>query len=427
MKKYIFFILVGLLPLQALKSQEFSFHSMSPFGIQTMIDSSNIGLKYMFIDFDGDSDLDLIMMGYDSLDTVNPLSYRSFYYFVDYQENTGDRKHPVFADRKPLIEDFPFIPGLFVPAIGDLDGDGRVDMVVSAEIDSFDTQHLLYYHQRSDGTFDIQRMDDLGIDPLLPKSSFVPELTDLDKDGDLDILMTGNAPAFFDTTGESSVTAFRYAKNIGNASNPLFLSWFENPFGLVTIPEPQSSVTGDIDHDGDMDILAISEKDSLITFCFYRNAPGSNGKPAFQQPIESPFGLPQPEAEALYFLPSLADLDGDNDLDLIFLKFDSLFNAGLFYYENTLSTSGIKRGAEYSDQISVIPNPARDELTIVNSTSLGVADVTIFNNSGKLIRTVQDNLQRPLAINDLPNGLYILRIRLSNGKEVIKKVVVIHE
>ena len=430
MKKYILISILAFLPFTDLVSQQFSFHSNAPFGIQPVLPDTlrpKVGLKYMFTDFDLDSDLDLILMGYDTINSALGFNYKSISYFVDYQENTGDKKHPQFALRVPLIDNFPFVEGLFFPAIGDLDGDGRTDMVVVAEIDAVDAQHLLYYQQRPDGSFNISRMDDMGIDPLLQRSFFTPELTDLDLDGDLDLLMTGYAPEFFDTTGESAIPAFLYAKNIGNKFNPQFLGWFENPFGLTTQPVPNLSVTGDLDLDGDLDILALSSKeDSITLFCFYKNSPGNNGKPAFLAPAESPFNLPVPGIDENYLFPSLVDLDGDNDLDLIFYRFDSLFNGALVYYENSLSPSGIAPAIDYTNQINIVPNPAREELTIVNSSTLNVVSVRVFNNSGKLISSIRENLNKPVAVNHLPNGLYILSIQLSNGQEVLKKIIVMN-
>lgn len=427
MKNYILYIALGFLPFTSMMSQEFKFHSISPFGIEPTVDSAKVGLKYMFTDFDRDSDLDLIIMGYDSIVSGASFSYRSIFYFVDYQENIGDQKHPQFAPRTRLLQNFPFVKGLFFPTVGDLDGDGRIDMVVSAEIDDIDAQHILYYHQNPDGSFNVQRMNSLGIDPLLSASFFIPELTDLDHDGDLDLLMTGYSPEFFDTTGESSVPSFRYAKNIGNALNPQFLGWFENPFGLKVDPVPSLSVTGDLDLDGDVDILSLSTIDSISRFYYYKNTPGANGKPAYQSPVESPYGLPKPVINDIFLVPTLADLDGDDDLDLFVYRFDSLGNGSLLYYENSLTVSSITPAIDYSNQFTIIPNPAKAELTILNTSPQRLVEICIYTNAAKLIRVVRDHLEQPLAVNDLPNGLYILRIRLSNGQYVIKKVVVMHE
>ena len=428
MKKLLLFALYTFLPFINLIGQEFKLHSNAPFGIQsTLPDSTGIAYKYMFTDFDQDEDLDLILMGIDSIDFEQDFFYKGITYFVDYQENVGDKKHPAFANRKPLLVDFPFVEGLFLPTIGDLDDDGRPDMVVIAEIDEIGSEHLLYYHHQADGSFDVQRMDNLGIDPLLPRSTFLPELTDLDHDGDLDLMLTGYAPEFFDTTGTTAVHVFRYAKNIGTASNPEFLGWFQNPYGLVTDTVASTSVFGDINLDGDVDLLSISSAGNTTPFYFYENIPGTNGKPSFKLPVLSPFGLPQPQEYVSYIAPALVDMDGDGDLDLFVYRADTLDNNFLQYYENTLIISSINPVNDYANQITVVPSPAREVLTIVNTSSYRLAEVNFYSNSGTLVRQVRNNLEKPIAVNTLPNGLYILRIRLENGREVLKKVIVMNE
>lgn len=428
MKTHILILLFGILPLSEVVSQAFKYHSTAPYGIQMVAaDSSKGAFKYMFADFDQDEDLDLVLMGIDSIIDSLGFNYKGITYFVAYQENIGDKKHPAFADRVALSDNFPFVEGLFFPAIGDLDHDGHPDLVVCAEIDDIGAQHILYYHRLANGTFEVQRMDILGLDPLLSQSVFQPELTDLDHDGDLDLLMTGYAPEFFDTTGTTSVPEFRYAKNIGDAYAPLFLGWFKNPYGLSTDPVPTMSVSGDINLDGDVDLLTISVIDSITPFYFYENVPGSNGKPFYKAPRESPFGLPQPEANVNYIAPTLVDLDGDSDLDLFVYRFDTTNTGGLMYFENTLSPSGTSELNYTNDAIMVVPNPAKEEWIIKNATPLEILEVSIYSQSGKIIRVVRENLGEPIDIRTLPNGIYFLRLRLSNHHEIIRKMVVMKE
>lgn len=428
MKNYLIFAISLWLYLSPATSQQFIFHSVSPFGIQTSLpDSSDIAGKYMFADFDRDGDLDLVLVGIDSIDWEQGLYYKAITYFVDYQENTGDKNHPSFATRKSLVNDFPFRKGLFMPTLGDLDNDGLIDMVIAAEIDDIGTQHFLFYHQLANGTFDVQRMENYGIDALMFKSTLQPELTDLDRDGDLDLLLTGYAPAFGDTTGTSAIPLFQYAKNIGTPDNPTFISWFQNPFSLVPDTVPAQSVSGDINLDGDVDILAISSAGNTTPFYFYENIPGTNGKPSFKLPLVSPFGLPLPEEGVNYISPTLVDLDGDGDLDLFVYRSDTSDNDVLQYYENTLIISDVKPVVDYASQITVIPNPAREVLTIVNTSSYRVVEVNVYSNSGNLVRQVRNNPEKPVAINNLPNGLYILRIRMENGREILKKVIIMNE
>ena len=81
----------------------------------------------------------------------------------------------------------------------------------------------------------------------------------------------------------------------------------------------------------------------------------------------------------------------------------------------------------FANQITIVPSPAREVLTIVNTSSYRLAEVNFYSNSGTLVRQVRNNLEKPIAINNLPNGLYILRIRMENGREILKKVIVMNE
>lgn len=426
MKKIISFGILQCISVMLILGQEFVYQSTNPFGIQvSRPDSSDVAFKYMFSDYDADGDLDLLLMGIDSISEDLGLYYKGLFYFVDYQENTGDAHHPVFAQRQPLINEFPFVEGLFFPAIGDLDKDSRPDLVVAAEIDKIESQHLLYYHQRSNGTFEIKRMDDMGIDPLRPNSVYQPELTDLDHDGDLDLLMIGYAPEFFDTTFTSSIFSFKYAKNIGTATNPQFLGWFENPFGLMVNTPPAMVTAGDINHDGDVDILAITTADTLKPFYFYENRPGGNGKPAFQNPIPDPFGLPGGGTEVNYLGPTLVDIDGDNDLDLFVFRSEESGITGLQFFKNTLFSTGTNPLVITDEQIRILPNPVKDFIYIENTSGFPVKELSFYDRTGQWVRTIHAQPDKSISVANLPDGVYIVRMRLSNQQEVIRKIMVL--
>lgn len=426
MKRFISFGIMQMIPVMLILGQEFVYHSINPFGIQPYnADSTNFTFKYLFSDYDADGDMDLLHVGIDSISEDLGFYYKGLFYFVDYQENTGDAHHPSFADRQPLLNPFPFVEGLFFSTIGDLDKDNRPDLVVAAEIDKIGSQHLLYYHQRANGTFEIKRMDDMGIDPLRPQSVFQPQLTDLDHDGDLDLLMIGYAPEFFDTTGTTSVFTFKYAKNMGTTTNPQFLGWFENPFGLKINNPPSMLTTGDINHDGDVDILALVTEDTLKPFHFYENRPGGNGKPAFQSPARDPFGFSDPGTGVSYIGPTLVDIDGDNDLDLFVFRTEEDGITGLQFFENKLFTTGISPLAYTDQQIRILPNPVRDFMYIENSSGVPVQELRLYDRTGTLVRTIYSQLDKSISVANLPDGVYIVKMRLTNQQEVIRKMMVL--
>lgn len=126
-----------------------------------------------------------------------------------------------------------------------------------------------------------------------------PTMADIDGDGDMD-LMAG------DYNGN-----FTYYENTGTATVPVFGAPSTNPFGLININRASSVSFGDLDNDGDLDILA-GEYGST-TLYYFQNT-GTNIAPAFTAPVQPAFGI----ADSYYsWTPSLVDIDGDMDLDIV--------------------------------------------------------------------------------------------------------------
>lgn len=78
--------------------------------------------------------------------------------------------------------------------------------------------------------------------------------------------------------------------------------------------------------------------------------------------------------------------------------------------------------SEYN--VLIFPNPAKNKVYI--ETDFDFASTQIFNLTGNLVKTV-DASSKEINLQELPSGLYFVRIELSNGKEVTKKLVVQHE
>jgi hypothetical protein len=255
-------------------------------------------------DLDGDGDLDLVS-GNDGL-----YNYAFFAYF----ENTGSATSPAFVMRTLPINPFYDLGTRDnSPALGDLDGDGDVDLV-SGEL----AGGLLYFQ-----SFVVQQSSlratalTGGANPLAGQdvgSLSGPALADLDGDGDGDLVVGENAGTF------------RYFANTGSATHPLFIArtGAANPLNGRDVGDAAKPALADLDGDGDFDLMAGRLSGD---FDYFANT-GNAVNPVFSAPVANPFGLTIVASDSS--APILGDVDGDGDLDLVAGQYEAFA-----YFENT--------------------------------------------------------------------------------------------
>jgi hypothetical protein len=178
-------------------------------------------------------------------------------------------------------------------AAGDIDGDGRVDIVLSA----WEGRRNIAYINR--GNFRFQRRDSLGIDGRELFNQGIM-LTDYDADGDLDLASTG-----------------WFALDLPFGPIALYQN---RGMGVFTDVTEQSGITfkenvpgngwafADVDNDGDLDALVIGQDRAKL----YLNVGG--GKFQFAQDFSRG-----------HFTAAFGDFDHDGDLDIYFAGNQAIF------------------------------------------------------------------------------------------------------
>ena len=317
--------------------------------------------KASFADLDGDGDLDVVVGE----------TYGNLFYF----EDTGSAIAPAFTARTGAANPFNGVDVGRVSAqsLVDLDGDGDFDAVVGNE------DGVLFYFKNTGsalapvftqqtGAANPFNGVDVGLDSA-------PSFVDLDGDGDLDALVGTYAGTlnYFENTGSAIAPAFTARTgaanpfngvDVGRISTPSFadldgdghvdavvgafdggtLNYFRNttphqpapdfaaqtgaanPFNGVDIGQLSRPSFADIDGDGDLDAV-VGNTDGILRY--FQNT-GSANAPAFVERTgaANPFdGVDVGN----FSTPSLADLDGDGDLDALVGE----FNGNLNYFENT--------------------------------------------------------------------------------------------
>ena len=202
-----------------------------------------------------------------------------------------------------------------------------------------------------------------------------PTFVDLDGDGDLDALV-GN---LFGNT--------LFDRNTGSATNPVFSASSTNPFGLSDVGLSANPTFVDLDGDGDLDALVGNSYGNTM---FYRNT-GSTTVPVFDAPLTNPFGLNDVGSLAN---PTLADLDGDGDLDALIGN-----SAGdTLFYRNSGSATAPAFTAPVTNPFGLSNVGSYANPTFVDLDGDGDLDALVGNSDGDIlyyVNTVPDIVISP--------------------------------
>lgn len=192
-----------------------------------------------------------------------------------------------------------------------------------------------------------------------------------------------------------------YYENTGTSTNPAFAAQVADPFGITANAAYfQNPTIADIDGDGDFDLLTA---ENYGIFAYYENT-GTAGSPAFGTPQVNPFGLVDYVSDFVF--PEFVDIDGDGDFDVL----GSGYNGSLLFFENTQFNLGIN---EIDNNVTMGPNPFVSEVQFKAQTDLDLVEV--FDMTGKMIYS-EVSPTGSINLETLKNGVYMIQVVDAEGR-----------
>jgi hypothetical protein len=207
----------------------------------------------------------------------------------------------------------------------------------------------------------------------------IPSVVDLDRDGDLDLLLANKIEPGDDT--RSRVHVF---ENVGSARSPSFRAReaLDVPAAFHHAP-----AFGDLDDDGDADLVLGSWGPRIA---WYRNT-GDSGIPSFEL-VDSAAAVLTRGSNAT---PAVADLDGDGDLDLLVGEAGGTLN----FYRNE-GLGGAPRFQLVDDAFESIDVGRRSAPVLADLDGDGLVELLVGSESEGVVLFRQAGVQERRFVRD---------------------------
>ncbi|MBS1584123.1 MAG: T9SS type A sorting domain-containing protein [Bacteroidetes bacterium] len=371
----------------------------------------------LLYDYDKDGKPDLIV-GSDGFHQANGTLRSRLLYF----KNTSTPGHISFAQQS---DDFNYIFGLNLagaaPAVGDLDNDGKDDMVLGQS----DGTLTFFSNTATNASQPPQwpihaQLRDYNNALINAGNSAVPVIYDLNRDGKKDLVI-GNQYGrlvYYENTGTTPGQLKLQLKNsqLGNITiDPSYLDAYASPY------------IGKMDNTGVDYILCGSASGRLYRYDGFQGGNTQVPYPLIDTSysfIDSAFASYTGYSENISqrSAPAIADIDGDGKYDMI------LGNVlgGLTIYKQVQDVA-VNAGPLFTGSqknVKAYPNPAGDILYLSWDKSFSDNDIliTIYSTAGQKIQQASVKTGCPgtsINVKDLATGVYFCELRSGTNKAVM--------
>jgi hypothetical protein len=302
-------------------------------------------------DVDGDGDLDLLTTN----DDISRLDERcTLNVYLNGNDATGSNTGTFTYASTVSVG-----AGASAPQLGDIDGDGDLDVVVANRKDATVSICLNGGNATGSNTGVFSKSNLLSV-AAQPRQ---PVLGDVDGDGDLDLVINAASDSRY---AEGLVTVWLNGGNATGSNTGIF----SNGNGLYLSARPIKTVMGDLDADGDLDLLILNSNGAVSLRLNGGDASGSNT--GIFTLADSP-GAREVSVSDSPTAFVAGDIDADGDLDLVVTNYKSpgsvhtLLNGGTSLPLALRPTQGAT--------LALYPNPSRTTATLIGNSPYAAVQI----------------------------------------------------
>jgi hypothetical protein len=256
-------------------------------------------------------------------------------------------------------------------AIGDLDGDGKPDLVLS----NFGSEKVSILRNTSSNGIIVQGSFAAKVDFTIGEWTSSVAICDLDGDGKPDLVVADFLSNFVsvlrNTSSNGSIVASSFAArvdfNVGNT--------------------PRSIAIGDLDGDGKQDLVVINFNSNTVSILRNTSSNGSITAGSFAAKIDFATG-------SFPFSVAIGDLDGDGKPDLAVAND---FSDSISVFRNTSSSGSIVSGS-FAAKVDFNTGIAPRSVAIGDLDGDGKPDLAVANISSNNVSVLRNNPLIPLGL-----------------------------
>ncbi|MDP2886152.1 MAG: FG-GAP-like repeat-containing protein [Ignavibacteria bacterium] len=279
-------------------------------------------------------------------------------------------------------------------AIGDIDGDGKLDLVVTnTEGSSISVlRNTSLSGSITSGSFAAKVDFATGTNP------FSVAIGDIDGDGKPDLVVAN-------LVSNGTVSVFRNTSSSGSITSSSFAAKVD----FTTGTGPEGIALGDVDGDGKPDLVVVNNVSSSVSVFRNTSTSGSITSGSFAPKVDFTTG-------AFPCSVAISDIDGDGKQDLVVANYGS--NSAVSVFRNTSSSGSITSGSfapkvdfatgtnPYSLAISDIDGDGKPDIVTANN---GSNTVSLFRNtsSSGSITSGSFTAKTDFAVGTGPSGVVL--------------------